>query len=73
MKYTACPHCNGTGKIPDDRDMGARKRAERVEAGVSLRMMAYRMGVSPAYLSDLELGRRRWGAKQIERFADALP
>ena len=33
-------------------------RKERLEKRISLRRMATRLGISPAYLSDIELGRR---------------
>ena len=33
-------------------------RKRRLDAGISLREMARRCGISPAYLSDIERGRR---------------
>ena len=52
-----CPHCEGTGqlKLYD----GAVLRAMREQAKMSLREFAKRLGFSPAYISDIELGKRR--------------
>ena len=43
-------------------------RAVRVKARVSLRGLARRLKVSAAYLSDLELGRRRWNHRMREEY-----
>lgn len=40
---------------------------------MTLREMARRTEFSVAYLSDLELGRRRWSAKLKRAFDKALP
>jgi transcriptional regulator with XRE-family HTH domain len=37
---------------------GADLRAARISAGISLRALARRIGISPSYLSDLERGFR---------------
>jgi transcriptional regulator with XRE-family HTH domain len=58
--------------VPDDRVLGAEMRKRRERAGLSLRNMAKRCGWSPPYVSDLELGRRRWGPKQVKRYTEAL-
>ena len=67
-----CPRCNGTGRLPDDRVMGAAMRKRRERAGLSLRELARRLKLSAPYLSDLEVGRRHWNAKNIKRYTDAL-
>lgn len=56
-----CSRCGGTGREMDWRDLGRRVRAAREKAGLSLRSVAARVGCSPAYLSDLEHGRRGGG------------
>lgn len=42
-------------------------RARRLAAGRSLRETAKRMGLSAAYLSDLERGNRHWRAELVQR------
>lgn len=67
-----CPRCGGSGRVPDDRVLGAVMRAKRTAADLSLRDMAKRTGVTASYLCDLELGRRQWGAKQRAMYENAL-
>lgn len=67
-----CPRCDGTGKLFDDRELGAALRAEREKAGKSLREVAKKMDLTISYISDLELGRRMWREELIERFRGAL-
>jgi transcriptional regulator with XRE-family HTH domain len=50
-----CPACAGTGKIP----RGAYLRQLRTERQLTLQWMADRLGFSRAYLSDVELDKRR--------------
>lgn len=71
MKNKPCPHCNGTGKVPDDAAIGKRLRALRLSKNVTLREMARRLGVSVMWLSDLERGKRYWKAWE-KRFEEAL-
>jgi transcriptional regulator with XRE-family HTH domain len=66
-----CPQCNGTGRCLDDRAVGAAMRQVRIAAGLSLRGVAKRLGVSAPYVSDLELGRRNWSPRRIEDFEKA--
>lgn len=67
-----CSRCGGTGVEIDDQATGSKLRADRQRlAGLTLREVARRMGLSAAYLSDLELGRRRWNAGLIERYREA--
>ncbi|KKL56499.1 hypothetical protein LCGC14_2244780, partial [marine sediment metagenome] len=49
-----CHRCGGTGRERDWRGLGLQARRERESRCVSLRQMAKRIGVSAAYLSDLE-------------------
>ena len=50
--------------MEDDRDTGARLRTLRTSAGVTLREFAESINLSPAYISDLELGKRAWNARR---------
>lgn len=54
----ACPHCQGTGRIPDPVAVGAELRAARKRAGLTQRAMARILGISFGYLCDIEKGRR---------------
>jgi DNA-binding transcriptional regulator YiaG len=50
-------------RVPqDDRAIGAELRAKREAAGISVREMSTRLGLSLAYLSYLERGRRQWSS-----------
>lgn len=68
MKRIPCKHCRGRGYIEWH---GGDLRRTRQLHGLSLREVARRMGLSPAYLCDVELNRRR-GTKTIRDFYDAL-
>lgn len=63
-----CRHCEGTGRVIDPRLVGARLKARRIATEMSLREMAKNLGISAAYLSDMELGRRGWSTKWIKEF-----
>lgn len=69
----ACRTCNGTGFEPDHQQIGREMRARRMVAGLSLRAVAQEMGVSAAYLSDLELGHRAWNSKITQAFCRVVP
>lgn len=55
-EHLRCPGCDGEGTIV--KINGAYIREVREASGQSLRHVARKIGVSPAYLSDMELGRR---------------
>lgn len=61
-----CPRCGGSGKVQNDSQIGAQMRILR--GSMSLRELGAKLGFSAAYLSDLELGRRRWSAKLQESY-----
>ena len=67
-----CPHCGGTGLIQDPVAVGQEFRALRVKAKLSAAEVARRIGVTPQYVCDLELGRRHWPHKQMEAYRMAL-
>lgn len=54
------------------RCLGAGFRANRESAGVSLRRTASLLGISSAYLSDLERGHRKWSKELMQRYAEVL-
>lgn len=62
-----CPWCNGTGRRPDWRILGAKVRAARKRKRLGLRDLAKQAGCSPAYLSDLERGNRAWRGPKAEQ------
>ena len=65
-----CPHCQGTGRVPcvDGWEMQRR----RVAARVTLRELGRRMGLPPAYLSDLESGQIQWVPEEFNWYLDVL-
>lgn len=52
--------------------IGSEMREARKAAGVSVRALSSRLQCSPAYVSDLELGRRCWTPEKLRRYRDAL-
>lgn len=58
--------------VTDHEKTGENARRLRKQARVSLREVARRLGVSAAYLSDLERGRRGWDMQRACRFAWAI-
>jgi len=67
-----CPHCQGTGQLPDSKKVGAHMRNARRQRGLTLLQLAVRMGYTQPYLSDLELGKRMWSLKLMKRYEEAL-
>ena len=60
-------------KLPEEyKKIGAGLRAMRERRGVSLRAMARRLHVSAAFLSDMELGKRRYALKHIVQTVELL-
>lgn len=67
LRYrTPCHRCAGLGYI---EWRGAELRACREWRGLSLREVARRMKLSPAYLSDVELNRRQ-ASQRVRDFYD---
>jgi DNA-binding transcriptional regulator YiaG len=64
-EHPVCPSCGGLGSIK--RVSGAYIREVREAANWSLRQMAKKLGISPAYLSDMELGRRGMSEEIAQR------
>src|SRR5512142_914949 len=49
----------GNGSMPEYAELGAKLRASRLEQGLSLRVLADRLGVSPSLISQVETGRAK--------------
>lgn len=64
LDHPRCPTCNGEGQIR--RVDGTAIRRRRQESDISLRAMALKLEISPAYLSDMELGKRQMSEKTAE-------
>lgn len=56
----------------DDSACGQMMRELREAKGLSLRIVAVAAGFSAAYLSDCELGRRKWSRELVRRVEDAI-
>jgi len=61
-----------TAEVIDHEATGAAARQSRKQSHKSLRDVANKMGVSHAFVADLERGRRNWSAENVERFSEAL-
>ena len=59
-------------KVVDHEITGTAARTARQQARLSLREVARRMGVSAAYVCDLEKGRRPWDMARACRYAAAV-
>ena len=57
-----------TREVLDMPKIGARLRAMRIKADISVRAMARHLGVSAPFVSDCELGRRNLGLDRIASF-----
>jgi transcriptional regulator with XRE-family HTH domain len=56
-----CKRCGGCGTEPDWRELGDAVRTARTQRGMGLRELARAVDCSPAYVSDVEAGRRGGG------------
>ncbi len=72
MKTIPCDVCGGTGRVPDQTTLGKQLRRRRELKHVTLRAHAIRMGISAAYLCDLEHGRRVWKRPLLDSYKSAL-
>lgn len=61
-----------TTSAVDHKRCGVVVRLARRKAGLSLRQVSSRLGVSVAYLSALELGKRNWTQDLFERALHAI-
>lgn len=72
VKTKNCRCCEGSGREIDHFAVGMDLRAIREKAGKSLTFVADDMGISKAYLHDLEFGKRYWNRKLINQYQAAL-
>jgi len=56
----------------DNVRTGQQVRELREQKGLTLRAVAIKAEMSPTYLSDLELGRRKWSPALLEKIGAAL-
>lgn len=66
--YQKCEKCNGTGMVISPQAIGRELRERRNASGLTLRRAAELMGISAAFLSDCELGRRKLSAENHRIF-----
>lgn len=67
-----CPTCAGKGTVPNPDNIGDVLRRERLAAAVQGKAVALKMDISTGFFSDLEHGRRKFSAQQIDRYREAL-
>ena len=70
--HAKCPHCSGTGKIPDPKVQGPMMKQERTDADATQIQVATLMKLSPNYICDLESGNRRWTDDLVKSYRNAL-
>ena len=68
MSTQACDACAGTGFTASTppKALGAFMQARRKEAGLTLRVVSKRMGISVGYLSDIEHGRKGVAGRLVD-------
>ena len=60
-----------TTQVVNSQATGAMARLHRAARKLSLRETAIKMGISAAYLSDLETGKRNWTEETVRKFNKA--
>jgi predicted transcriptional regulator len=63
-----CDKCGGVGWLPAASTLSRKRR----KTGITARVIADFMGISPQYLCDLENGRRAWNYGLVEEFEKAI-
>lgn len=71
MKNKPCHCCGGTGEETDHAALGAKMRSLRQSKGLSIRQLARKLRFTPAYLSDLEKGKRNWRDELVNAYEKA--
>jgi transcriptional regulator with XRE-family HTH domain len=56
----SCHCCNGTGLAPDEAAIGKSMVRRRKAAGLTQKDVAKKLGISVAFLCQLENGQRHW-------------
>lgn len=66
-----CLNCLGTGKVIPASTAGELARNYRAKSGRTQIQVAKAMGISAAYLSDLERGQRAWNQRLFAAYKEA--
>ena len=72
FKTLPCAKCQGSGKVLDQKKLGAEMRKKRMARKMSLRKMAKTLGYSAMYVSHIERGLRPWNEALIQRYDKML-
>jgi transcriptional regulator with XRE-family HTH domain len=72
LKTQKCRCCEGSGKELDHKSIGPMMKQRRLKAGLTQGEVALRMGISGAYVCDLERGTRNWRDELIAKYGKAL-
>lgn len=67
-----CSHCGGSGRELDPVAIGQQMRGLRLQAKLTLRTIAGRLGFTAPYISDLERGNRTFSEELVARYKEAL-
>ncbi len=67
-----CARCGGKGRQIDQVKFGQEMRDLREAKRIKLSWVAAKLGFSPAYISDLEKGKRAWNPRLISSFKSAV-
>lgn len=59
-KPSPCRCCRGSGVEKNHKTLGQSMRNSRIKAGLSMRKMAKKIGISFSFLAQLEKGNRHW-------------
>lgn len=70
MKTRPCHCCDGAGIEPDHKDIGARMKLLRQEAGLTMADMARRLRVDQSLICRMEAGERSWTPERIRRYEE---
>ncbi len=72
MRDEKCDKCGGSGKAIDQHQTAKQLRALRESHNVSAVAVAARMGFTPAFIGDLEHGRRNWTPDKVISYKLAI-
>lgn len=72
MKTKACHCCNGKGIEIDRCATGAEMLRLRLKSGVTQAAVAEYLEYTPAYISDLEHGKRAWRKELVDLYKRAI-
>lgn len=65
MKTPKCKRCGGTGIEPDQPKIASDMREKRLALGLTLATLSQHLGISAAFLSDMEHGKRAWSPERV--------